>query len=176
MIPGLRRSPGKGHGNPLQYSGLENSVDSRVHGIAKSQTQLSDFHFCYSPHWKMCVLVVQSYLTLCDLWTVAHQAPLSMEFSRQEYWSGWPFPSTGDLPDPGIKPRSPALQADSLLSELQGSLCNLMDCTLSGSSIHGILQARILEWVTIPFSRGSSQPRNQIWRSEEHTSELQSRE
>ena len=46
---------------------------------------------------------------------------LSMEFSRQEYWSGLPFPSPGDLPNPGIKPRSPALQAESLLSELQGS-------------------------------------------------------
>ena len=44
--------------------------------------------------------------------TVAHQAPPSMEFSRQEYWSGLPFPSPGDLPYPGIKPRSPALQAD----------------------------------------------------------------
>ena len=53
-------------------------------------------------------------------WTVAHQAPLSMEFSRQEYWSGLPVPSPGDLPDPGIKPRSPALQADSLPSEPQG--------------------------------------------------------
>ena len=50
-------------------------------------------------------------------WTVTHQAPLSMEFSRQEYWSGLPFPSPVDLPDPGIKPRSPALQADSLSSE-----------------------------------------------------------
>ena len=45
-------------------------------------------------------------------WTVAHQAPPSMEFSRQEYWSGLPFPSPGDLSDPGIKPRSPTLQAD----------------------------------------------------------------
>ena len=45
-------------------------------------------------------------------WTVAYQAPLSMEFSRQEYWSGVPLPSPGDLPDPGIKPRSLALQAD----------------------------------------------------------------
>ena len=43
-------------------------------------------------------------------WTVAHQSPLSMEFSRQEYWSGWPFPSPWDLPHPGIKPRLPALQ------------------------------------------------------------------
>ena len=56
--------------------------------------------------------VAQSCLTLCDPWTVAHQAPLSMGFSRQEYWSGLPFPSPRDLPNPGIKPRSPALQAD----------------------------------------------------------------
>ena len=49
-------------------------------------------------------------------WTVAH--PLSMGFSRQEYWSGMPFPSPGDLPNPGIKPSSPALQADSLPSQL----------------------------------------------------------
>ena len=45
-------------------------------------------------------------------WTVAYQAPQSMEFSRREYWSGLPFPSPGDLPDPEIKPGSPALQAD----------------------------------------------------------------
>ena len=50
-------------------------------------------------------------------WTVAYQAPPSMGFSRQEYWSGLPFPSPGDLPNPGIKPRSPALQTDALLSE-----------------------------------------------------------
>ena len=54
-------------------------------------------------------------------WTVANQAPLSMGFSRQEYWSGLPFPSPGDLPDPGIKPRSPALWADALLSEPPGA-------------------------------------------------------
>ena len=50
-------------------------------------------------------------------WTVAHQAPLSMGFSRQESWSGLPFPSSGDLSDPGIEPWTPILQADSLLSE-----------------------------------------------------------
>ena len=49
-------------------------------------------------------------------WTIAYQAPPSMESSRQEYWSGWPFPSPGDLPDPGIKPGSPTLQADALQS------------------------------------------------------------
>ena len=53
-------------------------------------------------------------------WTAAHHAPLSMRFSRQGYWSELPFPSPGDLPNPGIKPRSSALQADSLPTELQG--------------------------------------------------------
>ena len=50
-------------------------------------------------------------------WTGARQAPLSMEFSRQEFWSAQPIPSPGDLPDPGIEPRSPTLQTDSLPSE-----------------------------------------------------------
>ena len=54
------------------------------------------------------------------LWTVAHQAPPSTVFSRQEYWSGLSFPFPGDLPDPGIEPRSPELQADSLTSEPPG--------------------------------------------------------
>ena len=53
-------------------------------------------------------------------WTVAYQAPLSMRFSRQEDWRGVPFPSPEDLPDPGIEPGSPALQADALLSEPPG--------------------------------------------------------
>ena len=53
-------------------------------------------------------------------WTVAYQAPPSMGFSRQECWTGLPFPSPGDLPGPGIKPGFPALQADALLSEPPG--------------------------------------------------------
>ena len=53
-------------------------------------------------------------------WTVARQAPLSMKFSRQENWSGLSFPSPGDLPDPRIEPRFPALQADSLPSQPPG--------------------------------------------------------
>ena len=55
-------------------------------------------------------------------WTVTYQALLSMGFSRQEYWSGLPFPSPGDLPDPAIEPRSPALQADSLPCKPPGKL------------------------------------------------------
>ena len=85
-------------------------------------------------------------------WTVAHQAPLSTEFSRQEYWSELPLPSPGDLPKPEIEPGSPALQADSLLSEpiymssssVQFSsvaqscptVCDPMDCSTPGFPAH----------------------------------------
>ena len=71
----------------------------------------------------MCVIGAQSCLTATP-WTVAHQAPLSMGFARQEYWSGWPCPPLGDLPDPGIKPWSPTSKAGSLPSE-QRQLCFL---------------------------------------------------
>ena len=102
-------------------------------------------------------------------WTVAYQAPLSMEFSRQKYWSGLLFPSPGDLPNPGIESRSPALRADTLPFEPSGkslghlaaaakllqlclTLCDPIDGSPPGSPIPGILQARTLEWVVISFS------------------------
>ena len=69
---------------------------------------------------KIEVLVSQSCSTLVTPWAVARQAPLSMEFSRQEYWSGLSFPSPEDLHDTRIEPWSPALQADSLLSASPG--------------------------------------------------------
>ena len=100
-IPGLGRSPGEGKSYPLQYSGLENSVDCIVHGVTKRQTQLSDFHF---------------------------QDSLSKANSESEVAQSCP------------------------------TLCDPVDCSLPGSSVHGILQARVLEWVAISFSRGSSQP------------------
>ena len=65
----------------------------------------------------MCAKLLKSCPTLVILWTIAHQTPLSMGFSRQEYWSGLPCPSPGDFPDPEIEPMSPVspeLQADSL--------------------------------------------------------------
>ena len=65
-------------------------------------------------------LVTKLCLTLATPWTVACQAPLSMGFSRQDYWSGLPFPSPDDLLDPGIKHRSPTLEADALTSEPPG--------------------------------------------------------
>ena len=106
-------------------------------------------------------------------WTIK-----SMEFSRPEYWSGYPFPSPGDLPNTGIEPRSPTLQVDSLPAEPEGkplflksfckslclspaaakslqscpTLCDPTDGSPPGSRIPGILQARILEWVAISFS------------------------
>ena len=83
-------------------------------------------------------------------WTVACQSPLSMEFSSQEYWSGLPCPSPGDLPNPGIEPRSPALQADSLPSELSakpkntglGTLSLLQGIFLTQESNQGLLHCR----------------------------------
>ena len=82
----------------------------------------------FSPHNALCGHA-QLCPTLCP-WTVARQAPLSMGFSRQKYWSGLPFPSPGDLPDPGIEPRSPALQKDSLLSEPPGKPIMPCNCHL----------------------------------------------
>ena len=84
--------------------------------------------FCLGcPSWQGSLggggLVTKSCPTLVTPWTVAHEAPLALGFPRQEYWSGLPLPSPGDLPDPGIELRSPALQADSLPTEHQGKPC-----------------------------------------------------
>ena len=110
MIPGLRRSPGEGKFYPLQYSGLENSMDCIVYGVAKSRTPLSDFHFsgftdafylssfplviCHPLVSLKCSYFVILVAKLClNLWLllVACQTPMSMRFPRQEYWSGLPF-------------------------------------------------------------------------------------
>ena len=95
------------------------------------------------------------------LWTVACQAPLSLRFSRQKYWSGLPFPSPENLPNPGIEPflMSSALAGqffttgESEVAQLCPTLCDSTDCSLPGSSVRGIFQARVLEWVAISFSR-----------------------
>ena len=105
---GLGRSPGEGKCHPLQYSGLKIYMDSIVHRVVKSRTQLSNFHFhiqavlCFM-QYTSCFSRVQ----LCATpWTVAQQAPLSKGFSRKEYCSGWPCRSPGDLPNPWVKPAS----------------------------------------------------------------------
>ena len=94
-------------------------------------------------------------LILCDPWTVAHQAPLSMGFLRQEYWSGLPFPSPGNLPDPGIElvrsdlslswpPVLLFMPMESfcftvlcLVAQSRPTLCDPIDCSPPGSSVHG---------------------------------------
>ena len=102
-------------------------------------------------------------------WIIACQVPLSMGFPRQESWSGLPFPPPGDLPDPGIKPTSPALAGRFFTTEPAGSsfqsrsrvqLCDPVDCGPPSSSVHGVSQARALAWGAISSSRGSSRPRN----------------
>ena len=97
-----------------------------VHGVTKNWTwqqlntanhNLHKIHCVQSPLLSLKVKSLSRVRLLATPWTVAHQAPPSTGFSRQQYWSGLPFPSPGDLPDPGIEPRSPALQADALTSE-----------------------------------------------------------
>ena len=117
-------------------------------------------------------------------WTVAYHSPLSMGFSREEYWSGLTFPSPENIPDPGIEPGPPSeppwkstslprpwdspgkntgvgchflLQSRKVKSESEvaqpcPTLRDPMDCSLPGSSVHGIFQARVLEWGAIAFS------------------------
>ena len=80
-------------------------------------------------------------------WTVAHKAPLSIGFSRQENWSGLTFPSPGDLPNPGNKPGSPALQADSLPSEPPTDAQNLIECS-PGTQFHFLDIKRYLKNIT----------------------------
>ena len=132
LIPGSRRSPVERNGYLLQYPCLENSMDrgawwATTHGVTTSWTWLSNSSFivCFHHVW-----------FFATPWTVACQAPLSMEFSRQGYWSGLPFPSPGDLPHPGtepISPTSPHWQANSLpLSHVGNPIClqfiKLSDC------------------------------------------------
>ena len=104
-VPRSGRSPAKGNGK-LLHSCLENLLDRGLNIYELSENK--HMHVSHS---------VVSY-SLQSHWTVACQPPLSMEFSRQEYWSGLPFPSPEDLPNAGIKPWFPALQADSLPFEL----------------------------------------------------------
>ena len=91
--------------------------------ITTTRLSISGFKFCdclnstHSWNWSLSVVSDSA-----SPWTIAHQAPLSIGILRQEYWSGLPFPSPGNLPDPGIKPGSPTLQADALPSEPSGKL------------------------------------------------------
>ena len=132
---------------------------------------------CVCTHTLNCFSCVWLFVTL---WTSVLQASLSMGFSRQEYWCGLPCPLPGDLLTQGSnlhllcllhwqvgsfllsppgKPSWPSI----VISEVAQScltLCDPMDCSLPSSSVHGIFQAIVLEWIAISFSRGSSRPKN----------------
>ena len=154
-------------------SSTSQSLYTQTQPFPPKQTGFS--HACVLSHFSP----VQLFVTL---WTVAFQALVSMGFSRQEYWSGLPFPHPGDLSEPGIESTSlmsPVLAGGvfttSATSEAHSftaaaakslqscpTLCDPVDCSPSGSSVHGILQANILEWIAISSSRRPSQPRDQI--------------
>ena len=115
---------------------------------------LSCFVISFLPKRKVKVLVTQLCLTLCDSMgcsTPICQAPLSMEFSRQEYWSGLSFLSPGDLPDPGIEPESSVLQVDSLPSEPLGKRRRLLISRLQSPSTV-ILTPKKIKAVTVSTS------------------------
>ena len=98
-----------------------NSVVTKVNKLCLQRSNPTASHPKFWALYPVCAQPLQSCPTLCDPMDCRiGQSPLSMGFSRQEYWSALPFPSPGDLPNPRIKPRSPALQADSLPSELPG--------------------------------------------------------
>ena len=111
----------------------------------------------------VCACMLSGVWLFVTPWTGAGQAPLSMEFSRQDNWSGLPFSTPGDLPNPGIEPMSPALTggfftiappaaAAAKSLQLCLTLYDPIDSSPSGSPVPGILQARTLEWVAISFS------------------------
>ena len=101
------------------WSHKESDMTERLSHFPEADGNQEAFDFTPSPFSRK-VKSLSRVRLFATLWTVAHQAPLSMGFSRQEYWSGLPFPSPGDLPDPGIEPRSPTLRADALTFEPPG--------------------------------------------------------
>ena len=96
--------------------------------------------------------VAQSCLTLSIPWTVAYQAPPSMEFSRQEYWSGLSIPSPGDLPNPGTEPGSTALQADALPSKPPGkqAMEEKLVFLTTGNKFNSLIHCHPLFWKNLP--------------------------
>ena len=123
-ISGLGRSPGEGNSYPLQFSGLENSMDCIVHGVTESRTRREWLSLSLLSFWD------NWFIQFLDIFLT-----VSMSIFR------------------GNKVKVK-------VARLCPTLCDPMDCKSSGSFVHGILQATILEWVTISFSRGSFQPRN----------------
>ena len=113
-------------------------------------------------YFSVCVLVTKLCPVFCNPWTVTHQAPLSMELSREEYWNGLAFPSPGDLPNPGFEPRSLALWAESYLGNFLGILGSISwYCLPNHPKIRSLKQHTFITsqflWVTnLDMARSSS--------------------
>ena len=126
---------------------LMNSVGTLSWPCRKSKNP--DSYILIKPKLTLLLLLLLSRFSCVRLCatpqTAAHQAPPSLGFSRQKYWSGLPLPSP---------------MHESEVAQSCPTLCNPMDCSLPGSSIHEIFQARVLEWVAIAFSKNRLQIRN----------------
>ena len=154
LILGLGRSPGGGHGNPLQYSCLENPTDrgawrSTVHGIAIVRQDCATNTFTSLQPFNNVVLVS----------TVQQSESATHIHISTHFWISFQFRSPQSIQQSALSVQQVLISyfytyAKSLQSCL--TLCDPMDCSLPGSSVHGILQARILEWVAMPPLRGSS--------------------
>ena len=150
--------------NSLKPLDCNEPVSSILHCLPEfAQNSCPLNQWCYVIHILLKVKVKShSCVRLFETpWTVAHQAPPSMKFSRQEYWSGLPFPSLGTYSYVAHTLKFSLSLYVCILSHSCLTLYDPLDCSPPGSSVHGIFQARILKWVSISYSRGSSWPRNQ---------------
>ena len=146
LAPGWGRAPGEGNGSPLQYSCLRNPMDrgawrAAVHGVTESRTWLSDW------------------TAGCICWCCFLSPSLSASAAVSTSWARYYFPSPPLLACFWID-WVHLLESESEVAQSRLTLCDPMDCSPSGCSVHGILQARILQWAAISFSRASSQPKD----------------
>ena len=142
-LDGITDSMGINLGELLETVRDKEAWHAAVHGVAESQTQLRDLATTLLSK----LLLLSRVQLFCDPWTVAHQAPLSMRFPRQEYWSGLPFPSPGIFLTQGSNPRPLSWQANSSPLSQQGSPVNqllLFSCSVVSDSLRppGLQHAR----------------------------------
>ena len=154
-------APWIGQAGPQQYGPCWHDLSMTLDGIIASATQFSDFltRKCFGknlPFWTE-VKSLSCVRLFATPWTVAYQVPLSMGFSRQEYWSGLPYPSPEDLPNPGIEPGSPSLQADALppgppgKSKVQCLSGHSFSAFLDGSSFKSVTKSSPWDWSQLCF-------------------------
>ena len=145
----LGRSPGEGKGYPLQYSGLENSMDCIVHGVTKSQTWLSDFHslILITDHsWKT------NYCCCCWVTSVVSNSVWPHRWQPTRLPRPWDSPGKNTGVGCHFLLQWRKVKSESEVAQSCPTLSDPMNCSLPGSSVHGIFQARVPEWGAIAFS------------------------